>query len=244
MSIVQMQRDELVLKHLPLVRRVASRMSARYPSSVELDDLVSIGTLGLIDAAQRFDPERHSTFTSYALIRIKGAIVDALRKLDWVPRTVRARNRSLEEARQTIRLEGRHVDAENLARYLGVDLERLAQIERDAVVLTQVSMWERRANSDQPIAETLPSNQEGPTEHLDREDVRQNLLSLLSTLNRRDQEIVRMYYFQELPFREIGERLGVTESRVSQLHSRIKRRLRDALGDEITPATATAGRVG
>ena len=123
-----------------------------------------------------------------------------------------------------------------------MDLDRLAQIERDSVVLTQVSMWERRANSDQPIAETLPSNQEGPTEHLDREDVRQNLLSLLSTLNRRDQEIVRMYYFQELPFREIGERLGVTESRVSQLHSRIKRRLREALGEDAAQHAPVASR--
>jgi len=222
-------RDVLIMAHLPMVRRVAKRMSARYPSSVELDDLLSIGTMGLIDASNRYDSSRDTTFSAYAQIRVKGAIVDELRKQDWVPRTVRSRNREIETAKSTLAQRGANTDATNVAKQLGVKVQDLANMERNSQVYTQVSMWERRSDSDQRVADTLACSDPNPAQTMDQTDLRSVLLQAVRTLPKRDQTIVQLYYFEERSFREIGEMLGVTESRISQIHSRIKRRLRDNL---------------
>lgn len=232
MTTLHADRNDLVVRYLPMVRRVATRMAARFPSSVEVDDLISVGTIGLMDAADRFDADRHQAFTSYALIRIKGAIVDMLRKQDWVPRSVRSRNRELQDASNTIRQQDGQVNPDRLAQRMGVAKSRLAQIQRDNVILTQVSMWERRNASDQPIADTLSSDGEIASERLERQDQQAHLLRCIEHLGERDQAIIKMYYFEEQSFKAIGEYLGVTESRVSQLHSRIKARLRSALTAE------------
>lgn len=225
-------KDQLILDHVALVERIAHRMAARYPSSVEVDDLVSIGMMGLIDAATRFDDERLASFTSYAAIRIKGAIVDGLRKLDWVPRTVRARNREIEQARAQVQAQGNN-SSRAVAATLGVDLNRLNTMERDSQVITQVSMWERRNDTDQEIADTLASDDATPSQNADRNDLRRLIFEAMKELPERDREIVRLYYYEDRSFREIGDALGVTESRVSQLHSRVKRRLKELLNGAV-----------
>lgn len=228
-STKELDRNKLITDHFGMVQRIASRMSARYPSSVELDDLISIGALGLIDAADRYDETRNATFSTYALIRVKGAIVDALRQQDWVPRSVRSRNREIERAKEAAQTETGVADTAKVAASLGVDIQTLANMERDSQVFTQVSMWDRRADADQSIADTLESHEVTPTEALDEGDVRRVLLEAIDKLPERDQAIVRMYYFEDRTFREIGDILGVTESRISQVHSRIRRRLREHL---------------
>jgi RNA polymerase sigma factor FliA len=225
-------RDALILTYYPMVSRVARRMAARYPSSVEVDDLVSIGTMGLIDAAERYDAEICSSFAGYARIRVQGAIVDALRKADWVPRSVRNRNRNLVEARKVLaeRL-GRDPSREELAEELGMEADQLDTYHRDANILTLVSMEESRADSDQRIADTLESDSTAPETAAVTLSIRETVARAVRDLPERDQTIVRLYYYEDRSFKQIGQFLGVTESRVSQLHSRIKRRLREALHD-------------
>lgn len=227
------RRRELILSHYPMVYRVARRMAARYPSSVDVDDLVSIGTMGLIDAAERYDDALCTSFSGYARIRVQGAIVDALRKADWVPRSVRNRARSIDQARSLLAARlGRDPKPPELARELGMTVSQLETYHRDANILTLVSMEETRTDSDQRIADTLESSSTEPDQSAVRQSIRARVARAITRLPDRDQTIIRLYYYEELSFKEIGHRLGVTESRVSQLHSRIKRRLREALNDE------------
>lgn len=223
-------RDALILTYYPMVYRVARRMAARYPSSVELDDLVSIGTMGLIDAAERYDEKICNSFAGYARIRVQGAIVDALRKADWVPRSVRNRARNIHAARTSLeRRLGRSPNRKELARELDMDTDTLETYHKDANILTLVSMEESRPESDQRIADTLPSGTASPDLVAVHQSVRDRVSLAVANLPERDQTIVRMYYYEDRSFKEIGQHLGVTESRISQLHSRIKRRLREAL---------------
>ena len=228
-----LNRDSLILTYYPMVYRVARRMAARYPSSVDIDDLVSIGTMGLIDAAERYDEKLCTSFGGYARIRVQGAIVDALRKADWVPRSVRNRARNLTHSKTLLESRlGRPATREELASELDMDVTTLENYHRDASILTLVSMEESRSESDQRIADTLKSNGTAPDSQALNQGVRSQVAEAITQLPERDQLIVRLYYYQDWSFKEIGEHLGVTESRVSQLHSRIKRRLRDALNGE------------
>lgn len=223
-------RDELILTYYPMVYRVARRMAARYPSSVELDDLVSIGTMGLIDAAERYDAEICNSFAGYARIRVQGAIVDALRKADWVPRSVRNRARNIHSAKSVLqRRLGRAPSRKELAKALDMEPAKLDTYHRDANILTLVSMEESRSESDQRIADTLPSETASPALVAVHQSVRDRVALAIASLPERDQQIVQMYYYEDRSFKDIGQDLGVTESRISQLHSRIKRRLREAL---------------
>lgn len=226
-------RDALILTYYPMVYRVARRMAARYPSSVELDDLVSIGTMGLIDAAERYDEAICSSFAGYARIRVQGAIVDALRKADWVPRSVRNRARNITHTVANLeRKLGREPSREEIAKELDMDLSTLETYHRDANILTLVSMEESRADSDQRIVDTLESDTQTPAVAVVNDSVRHVVCDAVHGLPERDQLIVQMYYYEDRSFKEIGDHLGVTESRVSQLHSRIKRRLLEALDGE------------
>ncbi len=227
--ITQEDRDQLILEHYPMVRRVAYRMVSRYPSCIEADDLVAIGTLGLIDAVDRFEESRSVSFAAYARIRVQGAILDELRKADWVPRSVRNRYSRIVEARKALAHDlGREPNHEEVAKHLGIDQDRLSELIRGATVRTLVSMEEERVD-DETIGNSLESEEPTPLEAATRNHLRGLVRNHVSSLPERERQIVEMYYFQELTFREIGEVLGITESRVSQLHSRMKRRLSSEL---------------
>lgn len=232
-------RDQLIVKYYPMVQRIAAKMAARYPTSVDVGDLVGIGTMGLIDAAQRFDPEMNTSFASYAMIRIKGAIVDGLRKQDWVPRSIRNRQRQLDLAeREAVRV-GQEANAATVARLMDVDEDTLRRIKQNAQVLTQVSMWETKSGGEQSIADTLQSDEANPDEDYLRQDVAVQVQRALSRLPERDQAIARLHYYEHKTFKEIGDILGVTESRISQLHTRLKKRLIESLAAEETEAEAS-----
>lgn len=232
MTFEEQDRDQLIVKYYPMVQRIAAKMAARYPTSVDIGDLVGIGTMGLIDAAQRFDPEMNTSFASYAMIRIKGAIVDGLRKQDWVPRSVRNRQRQLDLAeREAVRV-GQASDAATVARLMDVDENTLRRIKRSTQVLTQVSMWETKSGGEQSIADTLKSDDANPDEDYLRQDVAIQVQRALARLPERDQAIARLHYYEHKTFKEIGELLGVTESRISQLHTRLKKRLIESLALE------------
>jgi RNA polymerase sigma factor FliA len=224
------EREQLILSHYAMVRRVAFRMVSRYPSCIEADDLITIGTLGLIDAVDKFESNRSVSFSAYARIRVQGAILDELRKADWVPRSVRNRFSKLQEARKFLFEElGREPTEEELSEKLEVSVDRLRALIKGATVRTVVSIEDGKDDNENKIGSTLPSQEPTPLEAATREHLREAVRSKVSDLPERERQIVDMYYFQELTFREIGEILGITESRISQLHSRMKSRLNSDL---------------
>jgi len=219
-------RRALLEAHLPMVRRLAARMARAFPASVELDDLASMGTLGLLDAVDRFQPDRSLSFTAFARIRARGAIVDAMRADDWVPRAVRDRGARLREAEACLhRRLGRAPTRPELAAHLEVSAARLRELEAGSVVRDLVS-FDRPREEDGSLDELLPDDACTPAESADAADLRRLVRGALGILPDRDRMILELYYFRDKEFKEIAAVLGVTESRLSQLHKRILQDLR------------------
>ncbi|MDG1481621.1 MAG: FliA/WhiG family RNA polymerase sigma factor [Myxococcota bacterium] len=223
-------RDELIMQYYPMVRRVSFRMVRRLPRHVDVEDLVNIGMLGLIDAVDRFEPGRAQSFSAYARIRVQGAIVDEMRKNDWVPRSVRDRAGRLERARQELKLQLNHEPtADQLAERLGITTQRLEELYRTADIRVLVSM-EDGGEDEGTIGEIL-TNEEDVDASMTNRLFEEKIRDVIDTLPERERSIVEMYYYRDLTFKEIARVLGVTESRISQLHSRLKRRLKEAMED-------------
>jgi RNA polymerase sigma factor for flagellar operon FliA len=230
-------RDRLILTYAPLVKYVAGRMSAALPAHVEETDLISYGLLGLIGAVERFDPDRHVKFETYAVSRIKGSIIDELRSLDWVPRSVRARAREIE--RKSAELEHRLQRAptdEELAAGLGMEMEEfqgaITQISNSSIVALD-EMWSVSSGGE-PMAliDTIgDARMTDPAALLDVSEMRDTLADAIARLPEREKIVIALYYYDGLTLREIGEVLGVTESRVSQLHTKAILRLKGRLQD-------------
>jgi RNA polymerase sigma factor for flagellar operon FliA len=228
-------RDRLILTYAPLVKYVAGRMSSALPSHVEETDLISYGLLGLIGAVERFDPERQIKFETYAVTRIKGSIIDELRSLDWVPRSVRARAREIE--RTSAELEHKLKRAptdEELAAALGISLDEfqgiITQISNSSIVALD-EMWNVNSGGE-PLAliDTISdARMTDPAAILDITELRDTLADAIANLPEREKIVVALYYYDGLTLREIGEVLGVTESRVSQLHTKAILRLKGRL---------------
>ncbi|NMH96123.1 FliA/WhiG family RNA polymerase sigma factor [Pseudonocardia acidicola] len=223
------QRDRLVVHYTPLVRGVAGRMAGGLPSYVDLADLVQSGVFGLLDAIERFDPERCTRFESYAAQRIRGAILDELRAQDWVPRTVRGRIRELERVQE--RLEGRlgrAVAPRELAAELGITLRELRGMACP-VQLVSVEALDEGAGTI-PVADMLADDSvPDPMAVVQRRETSRQLSMAVGQLGERDRLVVRLYYLENRTLAEIGRMLGVTESRVCQLHTRLVTRLRGRL---------------
>jgi RNA polymerase sigma factor FliA len=214
-------RNRLVLQYSPLVKYVAGRLRARLPESVEYADLVSDGILGLMEAIDRFDPARGLAFQTFAVPRIRGAMVDALRGLDWVPRSVRDKVRKVEEAQQRLEARlGRIPDDPEIAAELGITVSALRDLYAK-VAFTSVATVE-----DLELADDLSA---AATQEIEDDQAKAALLQVVRELPERDQVIIALYYFEGFTLAEIGQVLGVTESRVSQLHSRATLVLRNRL---------------
>jgi RNA polymerase sigma factor for flagellar operon FliA len=229
----QVDRDALILEYYPMVRRVAYRMARRLPQCVDADDLVNIGIIGLIDAVDRYQPERAPSFGAYARMRVQGAIVDEMRKNDWVPRSVRDRARMINQAKRSLSDKlGRDPTAAEVAKALGVDKERLAELIRHANIRVLVST-EEGGEDEGTVGERLASGDESPDELAARQHLAAIVRSVINELPEREQLIAEMYYFRDRTFKEIAQALNVTESRVSQLHSRMKKRIHEMLQDRL-----------
>ncbi|GIU95012.1 MAG: RNA polymerase sigma factor WhiG [Gaiellaceae bacterium] len=222
----QEARDRLILTYAPLVKFVAGRVGASLPSHVDEQDLVSYGLLGLIGAIERFDPDREIKFETFAIARIRGAIIDELRSLDWVPRSVRTRARQIEQAIAALEKELlRAPTDEEIAKKLGISLaeleESLREISRTSVAALD-ELWSPSGTGDQVSLIDTIEDESGPDPELSLEqtEVREALAEAISGLPEREKLVVTLYYYEELTLREIGEVLGVTESRVSQLHTK------------------------
>ena len=227
---------------IPFVEALARRMAATMPHSIDLSDLVQDGVIGLIDAAQRFDDSRGIKFETFAERRIRGAMIDALRKDAW-PRGVRRVRRELEAAREKLRRTlGHEPSLADLAHEIGSDEKRLAKTIVRINTIESTSPFSSAENVDesQLPAVMVPAEPERPDMQYERDEVKGRVRNAIATLPPREQRVVALYYYNEVTMKDIGAELGVNESRVSQLHARAIKRLREALGAEITPIAASA----
>ncbi|KPK38065.1 MAG: flagellar biosynthesis sigma factor [Gammaproteobacteria bacterium SG8_47] len=224
--------DQLLTQHAGLVKRVAYHLAARLPSSVAIDDLIQAGMLGLLDAARLYDASQGASFETYARIRIRGAMLDELRRNDWAPKSVHARARELEESIRRIEAQtGRDARDHEVASLMNISIEDYHRILQDASSCSVLSFEDAGVDPDS----VEPPDQQRSSEPLSAligEQFRQRLAAAVGSLPERERLIVSYYYDLELNLREIGVILGVSESRVSQLMSQAHLRLRARLGDD------------
>ena len=229
-------RERLVVAYSPMVKFVAGRLGAGLPSHVDDADLISYGLMGLIGAIERFEPERGIKFETFAMTRIRGAIIDELRSLDWVPRSVRSRAREIEAAQSKLEHELQRAPSEaELAAKLGLSEEELQtsllEIANSSVYALD-ELWTISDSSGDSVSllDTISDPRaDDPQESLASSEVKDRLTEGISGLPEREQLVIALYYYENLTLREIGEVLGVTESRVSQLHTKAVMRLKSAL---------------
>jgi RNA polymerase sigma factor for flagellar operon FliA len=233
-------REQLVLAYSPLVKFVAGRMSSGLPAHIEESDLISYGLLGLIGAIERFEPEREIKFETFAVARIKGSIIDELRSLDWVPRSVRAKAREIEATQVKLEHElGRPPTDEEIAGRLDISVEdfqeSLMQISNSTVVALDELWTVSDSSGDQvSLLDTMKDpNAVDPARELGVSELKDRLANAIARLPEREKLVIALYYYENLTLREIGEVLGVTESRVSQLHTKAVLRLKARLQAEI-----------
>jgi RNA polymerase sigma factor for flagellar operon FliA len=229
-------RDRLILTYAPLVKYVAGRLGSGLPAHVDEGDLVSYGLLGLMGAIERYEPERDVKFETFAIARIRGAIIDELRAMDWVPRSVRSRAREIERAIAEIEAkQGTAPTDEQIAKKVGITVEELeeslSEIARSSIAALD-ELWTVSGGDGDQIAliDTIEdTDAPDPQRQLSQTEMREAIADAIARLPEREKLVVTLYYYEELTLREIGEVLGVTESRVSQLHTKAVLRLKARL---------------
>lgn len=226
-------REQLILEYVPLVKVVAGRLSMYLGYNVEYEDLCSYGIFGLIDAIDKFDQEKDVKFETYASLRIRGAILDQIRKLDWIPRTVRQRQRQLEGAMRDIENEiGRPATDEEIAQKLEISVDELSEWQSQCKVGNVVSL-----NEYLETGADISNEAAGASRHFDtpesaflKEELRSKLIEALDLLTDKEKQVVVLYYYEELTLKEISNVLDVSESRVSQLHTKALNKMKGVLG--------------
>ena len=226
-------REKLIIEYSPLVKIVAGKMSMYLGNNVEYDDLVSYGIFGLIDAIDKFDVHKDVKFETYASLRIKGAILDQIRKMDWIPRTIRQRQRALDTATKEIwQRTGRQPTDEELAEELGMTEDEYYSFISALKITNLVSLHEfMEAGGNEPAMDTKKNSYfEQPEEKVSREELSAKLNDALGVLTDREKKVILLYYYEDLTLKEISEVMDVSESRVSQLHTKALKKMRKVLG--------------
>jgi RNA polymerase sigma factor for flagellar operon FliA len=222
-------KNKLIMANIELVKVIAGRLYHSYSTYVEYEDLVSYGIIGLIDAIEKFDLDKNVKFETYASFRIRGSIIDQLRNLDWVPRSTRQKYKKLEEVMQKLQSKyGLDIDDELIAKTLGISTKELNELLSEVSILSIISLDEKMSdNGDLNIvSEDLESR---PEFHYLKEESKQILKKTIEMLPERERAIINLYYFSELTYKEISKILGISESRVSQLHTKCIIKLRNSL---------------
>jgi RNA polymerase sigma factor FliA len=227
-------RDQLIMDYAPLIRFVAQRIAARLPSNIDIDDLISAGVIGLMDAIEKYDPSRDNKFKTYAEFRIRGAILDELRSQDWVPRSVRDKAKKIEKTYAELEQKlGRAVSDEELSGALGIQLEEYYDMVSNVKAVTLLSIDELSGPNQQDRKSLLESlenvSSKNPFTQLKSKGVRDLLVKHIDELPEKQKLVLSLYYYEDLNLKEIGKILEVTESRVSQLHTQAVEKLRSKL---------------
>ena len=228
-------RENFIKQYAPLVKYVAGKVAVGMPSNVEFDDLVGFGVFGLLDAIDKFDPEKNVKFKTYAVTRIRGAIFDELRSIDWVPRSVRQKTREVEEAIGTLEARlGRTATDQEIAGALGMGEDEYAKtmikISGTSILSINEVWYSGDENDKVSIGDSIESPSSlNPEVIAERDEIRRVIVEAINELPDSEKKILVLYYFEDLTLKEIGQVLGVTESRVSQLHTKAILRLRSRL---------------
>ena len=228
-------REAFIKQYAPLVKYVAGKVAVGMPSNVEFDDLVGFGVFGLLDAIDKFDPEKNVKFKTYAVTRIRGAIFDELRSIDWVPRSVRQKTREVEEAIGTLEARlGRIATDQEIAGALGMGEDEYAKtmikISGTSILSINEVWYSGDENDKVSIGDSIESPSSlNPEVIAERDEIRRVIVEAINELSDNEKKILVLYYFEDLTLKEIGQVLGVTESRVSQLHTKAILRLRSRL---------------
>ncbi len=233
MAQAALSREEIIHKYLHLVKYVAGRISVNLPSNVDIDDLINDGVFGLIDAIEKYDDSRAVKFETYAITRINGAIIDALRCLDWVPRTVRRRAREIDRAHEALESElGRDPTDEELAQRLNMsarELDRVRQRMRSANLVSLEDPLPNVGDRDLFVRDTLEDTESDVTSAIESDELRDELVQAVESLSPQERIVIRRFYFNGETLKEIKAELGVSESRVSQIHAQAVTHLRQML---------------
>lgn len=228
-------REAIIIEYSSLVKYVAGRIAIALPPNVQRDDLFSYGIFGLIDAIEKFDHKRGIKFETYAIARIRGAILDGLRSMDWVPYSIRQKAKDVEKAYANLEFKlGRAATDEEVCEFLSINLEQFKQILNDTRIMSLQSLdefWNDGENKDSiRLIDTIEdTNNEDPTSNLEYEETKAILGEAIEKLPDREKMVISLYYYDGLTLKEIGEVLGVSESRISQMHSKAILRLRGRL---------------
>ena len=229
-------KEQIVLEHTPLIRYIVNRIAVRLPSHIDLDDLHNTGVIGLMDAIEKYDPEKNCKFKTYAEFRIKGAILDQLRSLDWVPRSVRQKSRKLERAYGEVEQRlGRSATEDEVADSLGLQLEKFHELLNQVRGISLVNLEEirgggqdgDRSGSYADIVEDVTA--QNPFAEFKTTEMQQIVADTIATLPEKERLVISLYYYEDLNMKEIGSILGITESRVCQIHTKSVLRLRSKL---------------
>ena len=227
------KRQELIVKYTPLIKYIANRIAIRLPSHIDIEDIVNTGVLGLMDAIEKFDPTRGVKFETYAEFRVKGAILDELRALDWVPRSVRKIATWLDTANAALEKKlGRPAYDEELAEAMDIEVDKLHELLSRAggISLLSLEMVINKNDGKRPLMDFLSAkDDQNPVESMKLEEMRDIVADCIELLPEKEKLVVSLYYYDELTMKEIGSVLKLTESRVSQIHTKAVMRLRGKL---------------
>lgn len=228
-------REKIILEYAPLVKVVAGRLSMYLGYNVEYEDLVSYGIFGLIDAIDKFDCFKEVKFETYASLRIRGAILDQIRKMDWIPRTIRQKQKKIENVIQTIEQStGRAATDEEIAEGLGISEEEYVEWQSQMKITGLVSLneyMEQGSDVSQDYSRRTTARFEAPEEHVEKEELTKVLAQALELLTEKEQKVITLYYYEELTLKEISSILEVSESRISQLHTRALQKMKTKMGN-------------
>ncbi|MDE6887677.1 MAG: FliA/WhiG family RNA polymerase sigma factor [Eubacterium sp.] len=225
-------REQIILEYAPLVKVVAGRLSMYLGYNVEYDDLVSYGIFGLIDAIDKFDMDKEVKFETYASLRIRGAILDQIRKMDWIPRTVRQKQKKIDEAIKRVEMQtGKTALDEEVARELGVSGEELLEWQSQLKVTNVVSLNEFIEQGSEPVMDARHNSHFiQPEEQVQETELKEKLQEAMEQLTEKEKKVILLYYYEDLTLKEISRVLEVSESRISQLHTKALSKMQKTMG--------------
>lgn len=227
-------REKIIIEYAGLVKIVAGKLSIYLGNNVEYDDLVGYGTFGLIDAIDKFDADKGAKFETYASLRIRGAILDQIRKMDWVPRSLRQKQKQIDAAYQKLEcMQGRSPSDEDIAAELNISVSELDEWQSQTKISSLVSLDECMEQGDVRIESPVSENYVQPEKVVERSELKKLIMKALEKLTEKEKKVVLLYYYEDLNLKEISRVMEVSESRISQLHSKAIMKLRNSLGNNM-----------